>query len=397
MLAMAAPIVSMEWSALERGLLHAIFTRLPSDVDALHFRHVCHRWRAAAGAGAPVSRPWFVLLPSDGSPGPHRHAYLRLAGCRRRRRRTRARPVRMMDATVKGSAPDACATSASRGWLAVNAGGRLLLRDPVSRVDVPLPAFDPAYRLLDVFLSDDPLHAPGRWTVFATFTRKDYHYAGHALAFHRAGDAEWVRLDQAQETSHGRQYLGLEFFRGRVYALLGCGRVAVCDLDARRLVVSSVAFVPPSWGHVQACIMDCGGNLMFVQVARRFVVTRSRCFGRRYHPRYAAKVFKIEIAADGTPVALLDVQGIGDYAMFVAPRGHAFALPASGFPSVKGGCVYHFATKWDTGIVSEMVITDLHGACRSKLVRKLPLAGQWAPLSWLCPRRPLLGNTPARR
>ena len=50
-----------DWAYLEQGLLRDIFVRLPSDVDAVHFRRVCPGWRAAAGAGVHVPRPMFLL------------------------------------------------------------------------------------------------------------------------------------------------------------------------------------------------------------------------------------------------------------------------------------------------------------------------------------------------
>ena len=100
------------------------------------------------------------------------------------------------------------------------------------------------------------------------------------------------------------------------------------------------------------------------------------------------------------PVAVSNVAHTRDYALFVAPHGHAFALPASGFPAVRRSCVYHFATKITTRNVSGMVITDLtdrNRHHRKPLLRKLPFAGQWRPLSWFSPRCPSLDTTPARR
>ncbi|KAL6906503.1 hypothetical protein ACP4OV_004104 [Aristida adscensionis] len=397
-----------DWGGLERGILLEIFLRVRTDIDALHFLHVCRRWRAAAGDGrAPVPRPWFIFLLPDGAPAPHRHAYLRLRGRRRRRlRRTRAKPVRV-DAIAKGSAPDSRVTGASRGWLVVSAGGRVVLRDPASGADVPLPAFDVAHRLVDAFLSDDPLRAPGRWTAFAFFARKEIAdpEVGHVLAFCRAGGAEWTRLDQP---SHSLPYRSLEFFHGRAYVLLGNGNVAVCDLDARRVVTSPVTFYDdyaPGF-LAQWRIVECGGELLCVEVARGLPIRRRMAclfggggYGRH---RYAARAFSIQLAADGggMPVAASEVDAIGDHALFVAPHGHAFALPASGFPAIKSGCVYHIAYKWYTKIATDVVITQLLEAgapWRRTRGTEMRLAERWTPLSWFCPRGPMLETKPARR
>ncbi|PUZ38622.1 hypothetical protein GQ55_9G211900 [Panicum hallii var. hallii] len=357
-----------DWASLERGLLHDVFTRLPVDADAASFRHVCRGWRAAAGPGTPVAGPWFALRSAaDG-----RRAFVRPA-----RRRRRVRPVRLDAAAAGGEkkAP-ACVRGASRGWLAVDDGGRLLLRDPVSRAEVPLPDFDdPDYKLTDIFLSDDPLVAAGRWTAFAFF--KDT----------------------------GPFYWGLEFFRGRAYVLIGVYRdkLAICDVDTRRLIVSPVSLQHLiEWGwDIQVCLVECGGDLLVVVVSHHEHTRSSYCVRRRRARRFVVRVVKVHFAGEGgaMPVAVSNVAHTRDYALFVAPHGHAFALPASGFPAVRRSCVYHFATKITTKSVSGMVITDLTDRNRNhhKPLRKLPFAGQWYPLSWLSPRCPSLDTTPARR
>ena len=148
-----------------------------------------------------------------------------------------------------------------------------------------------------------------------------------------------------------------------------------------------------------------GDDLLVVQVWRRLEIRLSfYCMGGRvYRDRvwFLASVTRVVFDAGGgggMPVAASMVAGTGDYALFVAPRGHAFALPASGFPSVRPGCVYFFATD-STRRVEGMVATDLKAdrPRYNKVVRKLPLAGNWRILSWFCPRSPVLDTTPARR
>ncbi|EER91358.1 hypothetical protein SORBI_3001G192300 [Sorghum bicolor] len=397
-----------DWASLEQGLLRDIFVRLPSDVDAVHFRRVCPGWRAAAGAGVHVPRPMFILNATDDDDEPV-HAFVRPVD---RRRHTHVSSVRVDSAVVTGVSvwPPACVRGTSRGWLVVNEDEHLLLRDPISCAEIPLPAFDAGYNLFDVFLSDDPLAAPGSWTAFAFFRWDDIYNPREVLAFCRPGDDDWARVDpvedgQGQEGQQMRFYRGLEFFRGRPYVLVGKPyRLAVCDVEARRLVMSSVRIFTPAvqeWGW-QECLVECGGDLLVVQVAWRDEYTSpwyslGSHFFEKHKIRYIAKVFKMVFDADdgsGMPVAFEAAASTGDYAVFVAPQGHAFALPASGFPAVRAGCVYFFAVNYSMN-VQGMVVIDLQAdpRRRDKIVRKMPLAGDWQILSWFCPR-PVLDTTP---
>ncbi|WVZ59321.1 hypothetical protein U9M48_009478 [Paspalum notatum var. saurae] len=392
---------SRDWASLESGPLHDVFTRLTADLDAFNFRHVCRGWSAAAGAGALIPRPWFVLRSAtDG------HCAFVRPTAGRRRRRSRVKNVRV-------GAP--CVRGASRGWLALDdGGGRLLLRDPISRAEVPLPSFDdPAYRLSDVFLSDDPLAAPaGRWTAFAFFKTENcaYGYPGKVLAFCRPDDAEWGRFDLDGDGQQVGFYRGLEFFRGRAYVLLGMYMLAVCDVEARRVVACPVALQHMmEWESIQVSLVECGGNLLVAAVSQYEYATSSYCVRHRVVRRFLARVVKIDfeeaIGGAGMPVGLSNLEGgIGDYALFVAPQGHAFALPVRGFPAVRPGCVYHFAASITTKSVSGMVVTELLGQDPTKVqddpLRKLPLAAGgagWRLGCWFCPRSPSLETTPARR
>ncbi|RLN18707.1 hypothetical protein C2845_PM02G09290 [Panicum miliaceum] len=341
-----------------------------------------------------VPRPWLALQPSGA--GLARHAALVRPAARRRR----VRPVRA-DAVTGEWPPASAIRGASRSWLAVDDGKRLRLRDPVSRAEVPLPDPDAGYRMFDVFLSDDPLAAPGRWMAFAFFRSDEDTIMGHVLAFCRPGDAEWDRIDADDDGQVGQQmqfYRGLEFFRGRAYVLLmNAGRIAVCDVEARRLVVSSVRVPLPPGGEWewQECLVECGGDLLVVQVWRRLELRLSvYCMGGRIH-RDRGRVRRGRQRHAG---GVVGVATTGDYALFVAPQGHAFALPASGFPSIRPSCAYFFATD-STRRVEGMVAIDLKADRPrvDKFVRKLPLAGTWRMLSWFCPRSPVLGTTRARR
>lgn len=409
-----------EWASLERGVLRDIFLRLPRDDDSVSFRLVCHGWHDAAGAGTPVPRPWFILnRVDDDEPS---HAFVRPVD---RRRHTRVSLILMDSAAINVEWPPACVRGTSRGWLAVEEGDRLLLRDPISGAEIPLPAFDAGYQMFDVFLSDDPLAAPGSWTAFAFFRWDDVftHNPGDVLAFCRPGDAEWARVDPADDDGLGpafqfplqqtrRRYRGLEFIRGRPYVLLAkTSTLTVCDVEARRLVASSVRiFKPPGaeWGW-QECLVERGGDLLVVQVEQHAQHTFPwycpwYCLGshrlERRTARYFARMFKIVFDKDGSgvPVAAQAVASAGDYAVFVAPQGHAFALPAKGFPAVRADCVYFFAVN-NVRSVQGMVVIDLRAdpKRRDKIVRKLPLAGNWRILSWFCPRPVVDTTTTTRR
>ncbi|KAK3156935.1 hypothetical protein QOZ80_2AG0114010 [Eleusine coracana subsp. coracana] len=388
-----------DWSSLERGVLRDVFSRLPADADVVSFRHVCHNWRLAGGAGAPVPRPWFVFSRPSAADGTR--IFVRPA--QRHGRRSRMKVVHTEDIGIKEEW--AHTRGMSRGWLAVSEeGNRLLLRDPISHVDVPLPAIDPVWQLCSIFLSDDPLVAPGEeFKTFAFFQSTDGTDSGHLLAFCRSRDAEWTRInpDDGQPDLLW-YYRGLEFLQGRAYVLLNDYRVALCDVDARRLVVSAVELEYPGHDEMysQECLVEAGGDLLFMQVKQRFVQTaRSSpcCIGRSYDIRFFAKMIKIEIDADGMPVKWSDVQEIGDYAFFVSGQGHSFALPASGFPAVKAGCVYHFSAHVTMNF-PEMIVSDLRqDPHRHEKVRKLKIPGPWRPLSWFCPRRPIFDTTTMKR
>ncbi|KAK3153071.1 hypothetical protein QOZ80_2BG0167250 [Eleusine coracana subsp. coracana] len=389
-----------DWASLERGLLHDIFTRLPADADVDSFRHVCHHWRVAAVAGAPVSRPWFVLSRPSVNGTVATHAYIQPA---QRHGRSRIRAIHKEDVTTikEEWAPS---QGSSRGWVAVSEGeNNLLLRDPISRVEVPLPPIDPVCQLFSIFLSDDPLDAPTEFTAFGFFKRTDSPYQRHLLAFCRSSDGEWTRIDaDADEPEQIWYFQGLEFFRGRAYVLLRNYSVAVVDVDARRLVLSTVNLSYPCHNllYTQESLVEADGDLLFVQVRQTFVEKASRspcCIRRSYDLKFLATVTKIELDADGMPVQLSDIVEIGDYAYFLGGQGHAFALRACGFPAIKAECVYHFSTYCTTS-VPRMIVSDLlQQPQRHEIVRKFPLAGPRRPVSWFCPRRPILNTTMKRR
>ncbi|OEL38732.1 hypothetical protein BAE44_0000249 [Dichanthelium oligosanthes] len=218
------------------------------------------RGRAAAATSSSASRPTSTPSASAAGAGVPVPPAMR----RRRRRRTRVRPVGVGAAAVTRGC-------ASRGWLAVDDGQRLLLRDPVSRAEIPLPAFDDAGR-------DD--HITNAW---------------HVLAFCRPGDAEWARFD-TDGLPPRLYYRGLEFFGCRAYVLLANpSRLAVREVEARRLVVTSVLIrMPPAGGQwtVQERLVECDGDLLVVQVSPR-VETRFSlyCIGGGYTYRDRAWYF----------------------------------------------------------------------------------------------------------
>uniref|UniRef100_A0A0D3HFP5 KIB1-4 beta-propeller domain-containing protein n=1 Tax=Oryza barthii TaxID=65489 RepID=A0A0D3HFP5_9ORYZ len=282
-----------DWASLEQGLLHDIFLRLDDDANAARFRAVCSQWRAAAaGAGVGVSL----------------------------------------------------------GWVAMKHGESHLVR-AVSGDEVPLPPcgsrYELRYELSKVILPDDPLAAAasGEWTAFAFMSHHQQILWPHTrrVAFCHARDDEWTFLDKAIKA---QRYRGLEFFRGRAYVLLSNLTVAVGDVVSRMLIATSVGLSGAyRWRHDElleaTCLVRCGDDLLFVQVSRQ-VVPRRSCFPllaggrhRRRRLRFTSRVYKLEFAADGSgvPVGFTKVESIGEYALFVSRRSHAFALPASGAAS----------------------------------------------------------------
>ncbi|KAF8663047.1 hypothetical protein HU200_055639 [Digitaria exilis] len=208
-------------------------------------------WRAAAGTRlrGPSSslRPWFLMRSAaDG-----RYYFLRPTGDHHD-----IRPV-VVPPEVTSSEGEAI-LCALRGWLPVNDGGRLFLRDPISLAEVPLPPAIPsmddqdpaaAYELSEIFLSDDPLDAPDRRCMaFAFFKAGGDGDGRRILASCVPGvDAEWARFQLDEGDGGGQQHVvgsywgTLEFFRVQAYVLLGSSNctLAVCDVHTRRGV---------SWG-----------------------------------------------------------------------------------------------------------------------------------------------------
>uniref|UniRef100_A0A0E0M9U2 KIB1-4 beta-propeller domain-containing protein n=1 Tax=Oryza punctata TaxID=4537 RepID=A0A0E0M9U2_ORYPU len=392
-----------DWASLEQGLLHDIFLRFDDDANAAHFRGVCSQWRAAAAGGtgtAFVPRPWLVVY----APEQRRHAWLRPSRRRRRERRRFKRVDGEMSLWLeRGGNPAAVwLISVSRGWVAMKHGESHLLRDPVSGDEVPLPSCDPRYELTKVILTDDPLSAAsGEWTAFAFLSRHQHNVWPHErrVVFCRAGDDGWTFLDKAIQA---QRYRGLEFFQGRAYVLLSNYTVAVGDVVSRSLIATCVDLSHAyHWRHDEllevSCLVSCGDDLLFVQVTRQVVLRRS-CFaflaGHHHYRdhrrrRFTSKVYKLEFAADGSgvPVGFTKVESIGDYALFVSRRSHAFALPASGFPGVEPNRIYHLVrlrpevvvcAPWETRRIKPVPLDDLPEP-----------RTQWFPSHWFCPRRPV--------
>ncbi|EEE51278.1 hypothetical protein OsJ_32181 [Oryza sativa Japonica Group] len=333
-----------DWASLEQGLLHDIFLRLDDDANAARFRAVCSQWRAAAaGAGVVfVPRPWLAVY----APEQRRHAWLRPS---RRRRRGRRRFKRVDDGEVslrpeRGGSPAPAAVSlvsVSRGWVAMKHGESHLVR-AVSGDEVPLPPcgsryelsevplppcgsrYELRYELSKVILPDDPLAAAasGEWTAFAFMSHHQQILWPHTrrVAFCHAGDDEWTFLDKAIQA---QRYRGLEFFRGGAYVLLSNLTVAVGDVVSRMLIATSVGL---------SGAYRCRGKSY--PGGRASLSSPAAATGRR-RLRFTSRVYKLEFAADGSgvPVGFTKVESIGEYALFVSRRSHAFALPASGAAS----------------------------------------------------------------
>uniref|UniRef100_A0A0E0BCS4 KIB1-4 beta-propeller domain-containing protein n=1 Tax=Oryza glumipatula TaxID=40148 RepID=A0A0E0BCS4_9ORYZ len=279
----------------------------------------------------------------------------RLAPAITRRRRGRRRCKRVDDGEVslrpeRGGSPAPAAdslVSVSRGWVAMKHGESHLLRDPVSGDEVPLPSCGLRYELSKIILPttarrrrclrrvDSVRLLSQHQQILWPHTRR--------VVFCRAGDSEWTFLDKAIQA---QRYRGLEFFRGRAYVLLSNLTVAVGDVVSRMLIATSLGLSRVHrWRHDElleaTCLVRCGDDLLFVQVSRQ-VVPRRSCFPllaggghRRRRLRFTSRVYKLEFAADGSgvPVGFTKVESIGEYALFVSRRSHAFALPASGAAS----------------------------------------------------------------
>ncbi|TVU31951.1 hypothetical protein EJB05_23663, partial [Eragrostis curvula] len=327
------------WSSLPIDLLKVVSVRLTSECDLIHMRQ---------SAGPPLLLRYTSRLACVGG------------------RRANAQAAR-----------------------------RLVLWEPCSGTEIQLP---PLARVVQVFLSADPLTSSSSWMTVATQLRNE---RDHHIFFWRPGvDAAWVA---AAEVYTGERLHSVAFLGGKMYCVDFAKRFAVYDLNLRTTASSPPVLVQRMYAapllNYLLCSLRCGSNKVHGTRAAHFVTCNGELllvvlFYDR-HPSFA-EIYKPDL----TPGRQLElgerVTDLGDFSLFLG-RGDAFALSAQEFPGIKRNCVYYVVHYINIDRKHWVVVFDLE----SNVLEEFPFLQahkedptkelNW-PCSWFCPDRPVLLN-----
>ncbi|KAG2604622.1 uncharacterized protein LOC120671118 [Panicum virgatum] len=361
------------WSSLPADLLQDISHRLSSDADHLYIYQVCTHWRASTSPLA-ACRPWVV------AGGARRRGFMPPIGDYSLRLPRRG-AQRMEVGAPPAGLPYCC--GASRGWLALvdddQSPTRLVLWEPLSNTEVPLPCLSPLTR---IFLSDDPLASPN-WIAVAAQPKGPI---GQTTHLWRPGDAAWTMMYEQGTFA----IESMVFHQGKAYYIDAERNIVICDFNTG-------ADLPPECTRLhnvcsvvnRLCRCDrlhlvrgthlvaCNGELLLVVLH----------IGRHPSP---AEVYKPEWTPNHSMELRERVMDLGYYSLFVG-RGDTFALSAKDFPMIKRNCVYCM----DRFQQNRYWISVFHLV--SGVVEDIPYpmelkedSTNWRPRAWFCPRAPLL-------
>ncbi|TVU31942.1 hypothetical protein EJB05_23654, partial [Eragrostis curvula] len=375
------------WSSLPIDLLKVVSVRLTSECDLIHMRQVCTLWRASTSVPVAPCRPWVVASRSKAM----------RAGLLGEYSLWVPRGHERVQLTSPPGLPYCCGTP--RGWLALaddeQTPRRLVLWEPCSGTEIQLP---PLARVVQVFLSADPLTSSSSWMTVATQLRNE---RDHHIFFWRPGvDAAWVA---AAEVYTGERLHSVAFLGGKMYCVDFAKRFAVYDLNLRTTASSPPVLVQRMYAapllNYLLCSLRCGSNKVHGTRAAHFVTCNGELllvvlFYDR-HPSFA-EIYKPDL----TPGRQLElgerVTDLGDFSLFLG-RGDAFALSAQEFPGIKRNCVYYVVHYINIDRKHWVVVFDLE----SNVLEEFPFLQahkedptkelNW-PCSWFCPDRPVLLN-----
>ncbi|CAL5070454.1 unnamed protein product [Urochloa decumbens] len=371
-----------DWSSLPAELIEDISDLLSADTDRIHIHQVCSHWRAST-APLAAPRPWVVAGP-PGRPhgGPLPKRTLRPVG-RYSLWLPRGRvPVCLRRRGPPQNLPDCC-VGTPRGWMALTteedapaAVSRLVLWEPVSRSEIPLP-----------YLRD----------------------AVQALAYWRPGDAAWAQLTGGHSMCPVNR---VAFHRGRLYFTVVNGGLFGYDLNN---LLGAASPAPPeralffnTTGMFNSSVCDCcqfhpvravhvvacGGDLLLVAFGERIGAHRRGGVVRVYRPAFLHA--GEEAAAARTRRRVVEpgkvVRDLGEYSLFLG-RGDAFALSADAFPGIERNRVYYVEHDRQCHLRYWISVFDLSSnACEQVRypVEHKDDGSHWWPFTWFCPRRPFL-------
>ncbi|KAL6642800.1 hypothetical protein ACP70R_020981 [Stipagrostis hirtigluma subsp. patula] len=373
------------WSSLPADLLQLVSGRLTSEGDVLHVRQVCTHWRASTSLPVAPFRPWVVATRAKPiRVGPIGEFSLWLP-----------RGLRRVEIAGPPGLPYCC--GAPRGWLALaddeRSPTRLVLWEPCSGTEIPLPCLG---RVIQVFLSADPLSSPD-WMAVATQLRNEL---DHNLFFWRPGDAAWSAVAEPEVYTSERLH-SVEFHGGRMYCMDFLKGLAIYDLKLGTWsppVLIRCIYAVPLLNTL--CSHRCGRNKFIGTRAAHFVACNGvlllvALFYDR-HPSFA-EVYKPDLTPGRRVEFGERVTDLGGYSLFLG-RGDAFALSAEEFPAIKRNCVYYTVHYLNCHVKDWVFVFDLESDVLEKypfpLEHKADPAKEWWPVSWFCPKKPILLKEP---
>ncbi|KAG2609895.1 hypothetical protein PVAP13_4KG074900 [Panicum virgatum] len=353
------------WSSLPADLLREVSGLLPANADHLRIHQVCTHWRASSPP-PPAYSPW-VLAGTAWWCGlvPIRDVSLRLP---------RRGAPRLDAGDPPAGLPYCCGTSF--GWLALvddqRFPTRLVLWDPISNAQIPLPCQSPLTR---VFLSGDPLTSPS-WAAIATQPKG---LLGQTALVWRPGDAAWTMMYED-----------------------GTMNIIICDLGTGTdgdlpPKITRIHHVQPVVNSLCRCdtvfhqvsgvhLVTCNGDLLLVVLRKRG--SSHLAWAEVYRPEWTS-------CESGCPGVLLRerVMDLGDYSLFLGASGHTFALSAKEFPAIKRNCIYYTGRAYYDDKLCWISVFNLK---LPRILEKVcyPEPGEvkqgeanwWRSYAWFCPR-----------
>ncbi|PUZ61909.1 hypothetical protein GQ55_4G315600 [Panicum hallii var. hallii] len=305
-------------------------------------RAIVHRWRAA------VFRPW-VLAGSAWWCG-----LVQIRDCSLRLPRRGA--PRLDAGDPPAGLPYCCGTSF--GWLALvddqRFPTRLVLWDPNSNTQIPLPCLSPLSR--------------SNWAAIATQLKG---LIGQTALVWRPGDAAWTIMYE----NGTYEIKAMTFHDGKAYYIDCEKNIIICDLGTRTDLPPKITRIY----HVQTVVNKlrglhpvCGVHLVACNGDLLLVVLRARSSGHRVW----AEVYKPEWTSSETyPGVLLRerVMDLGDYSLFLGACGFYYANK-SYYDNWYWISVFHL----ESNVLAEIRYPEPEELKQDE--------ANWRPYAWFCPR-----------
>ncbi|KAF6140853.1 hypothetical protein GIB67_004925 [Kingdonia uniflora] len=207
------------------------------------------------------------------------------------------------------------------GWLMVreymNNEYRTNLLNPLTRVRIQLPSLEKL--ILQAVLSSSPLSSTSHGNCIIMVIN-NYE---NKLMFARPGGDNWTSLQEYGVRKN--YYYSIAYFKGQFYALTWGRELWICDVSSPH--PKATKLTPPDYVASPRFVW---WDAFLVEVADELLL-----FVKLYDAKF--KVLKFDFST----CEWKKLKSLGDYAVFVGARS-SFALSASEYPGLIGGCVYFF-------------------------------------------------------